>query len=338
MDSDLSDIPAAGSRRLTLWPGLWVPAAILLTGLALTLLTARLASDTAHQLARQHYQAMHQTLVSQVVIHLHSVPAATSVLATLEPALADIRDPRINLRIDTLERHSKTPLLQLGNNGNTADGQSMRTELETAGRHWMVTTAPDIRLVEWPARKTYFQILTGGLLMTGAAVLLALLLCRRGHRQHRTLQKLTSQARSGRQQITNLQVEKNVLRQALNDSESRSRDLVALSGSLICELDEQGQIGFISAHAADLIGQAPSDLLLHPFDELVAAVDHERFHQCLMATRQEPGVARVDVHLLHRSQTKPVPVVIRVMAVKDPLHGLAGYRLSALPDPNRYSG
>ena len=135
-----------------------------------------------------------------------------------------------------------------------------------------------------------------------------------------------------------MQVEKNVLRQALNDSESRSRDLVALSGAIVSELDEQGQIGFVSAQVADVLGLAPSDLVNRPFSELVAEPDRARFDQCLAAARQETALARVDVNLLHRSAERTVPAVVRVMVLKDPIHGVTGFRLSALKIANGYNG
>jgi len=338
MDSDLSDTPNPGPHRPGLWPGLWGPAVILVCGIILSLVTARLGSDMVHQLAQQHYQALHQSMVSQVVIHLASSSPEDQQLPALESSLAGALHDGISLRIDTLERHTKTPLIQLGSSRHPPRNDTLRTELETHGRHWMVTTFPDNQLLVSPARRMAWLVGTGGGIITALATLIALALCRQADLKNRAAYQLARVNQISGQRITNLQVEKNVLRQALNDSESRSRDLVALSGAIVSELDEQGQIGFVSAQVADMLGLAPSDLVNQSFSDLVAAPDRERFEQCLQAARQDTALARVDVHLLHRSAERTVPVVLRVMVLKDPIHGVTGYRLSALTDTNGYSG
>ncbi|QFS88872.1 MULTISPECIES: PAS domain-containing protein [unclassified Marinobacter] len=338
MDSDLSDIPDPGPRRPVLWPGLWGPAVILVCGVILSLLTARLASDMAHQLAHQHYQALHQSLVSQVVVHLARQSQADDQLQELRDTLATGLHDGISLRIDTLERHTKKPLIQLGSARHPAGNDALRTELQTNGRHWMVTTWPDSRLLASPARRMGWLVGASGGMITAVATLLALALCRQAARKDDNGHRLAGLNRIADQRITNLQVEKNVLRQALNDSESRSRDLVALSGAIVSELDEQGQIGFVSAQVADVLGLAPSDLINRPFSELLAEPDRERFYQCLAAARQETTLARVDVNLLHRSAERTVPAVVRVMVLKDPIHGVTGFRLSALNIANGYNG
>jgi PAS domain-containing protein len=338
MDSDLSDIPDPGPRQPGLWPGLWGPAVILICGVILSLLTARLASDMAHQLAHQHYQALHQSLVSQVVIHLARLSPEDEQLQELRDSLATGFHDGISLRIDTLDRHTKTPLIHLGSSRHPPRNDTLRTELETNGRHWMVTTFPENQLLVSPARRMGWLVATLGAVITALATLIALALCRQVDQKNRAAYQLAGVNQISDQRITNLQVEKNVLRQALNDSESRSRDLVALSGAIVSELDEQGQIGFVSAQVADMLALAPSDLVNQSFSDLVAAPDRERFEQCLQAARQDAALARVDVHLLHGSAERTVPVVLRVMVLKDPIHGVTGYRLSALTDTNGYSG
>jgi PAS domain S-box-containing protein len=338
MDSDLSDIHGPGPRRPGLWPGLWAPATVLVFGVILSLMTARFASDLTYQLAYQHYQAQHQSLVSQVVIHLARVSQENEQLPELRNTLARGLPDGVSLRVDTLERHTKKPLIQLGSARHPAGNDALRTELHTSGRHWMVTTLPDTQFLASPARRMGWLVGASGGIISALATLLALGLCRQAARKDDNGHRLARLNRIADQRITNLQVEKNVLRQALNDSESRSRDLVALSGAIVSELDEQGQIGFVSAQVADVLGLAPSDLVNRPFSELVAEPDRERFDQCLAAARQEATLARVDVNLLHRSAERTVPAVVRVMVLKDPIHGVTGFRLSALKIANGYNG
>lgn len=332
MDSDLSDIAPSGHHHTTLWPGLWAPALILLVGVVISLVTARQAFDTSQHLAQQHYQAMHQALVRQVVIYLQNPSTPSRGVQALEVALAEGLHDDIGLRIDTLARHTKTPMLQLGHTSRLAGQHTLRTELETADQHWMVTTIPGDRLLAMPARQTRWRVVAGGLSTTAFATLAALVLCRQNYRNKRTIDQLTSNQLASNQQVTNLQVEKNVLRHALNDSESRSRDLVALSGAIIGELDEHGRIGFLSAQAADLLGHAPSDLVDQPFSELIPEPDRLRFNRCLEAARRDQTMARIDLNLLHRNTELTVPMVVRIMALKNPLHGVTGYRLSAVSD------
>ncbi|GGC65626.1 PAS domain-containing protein [Marinobacter halophilus] len=331
MDSDLYDISPSGPRRYYLWPGLWAPALILLAGVVVSLVTAREASDATQHLAQQRYQAMHQALVGQVVIHLQNSSAQNGNARSLEVALAEALHDDMGLRIDTLERHTKTPVLTLGTIENTA--QSLRTELQTNGQHWMVTTIPGARLLEQPTRQIRWQVLAGGALITTLATLLALALCRQSHRKTLAIGQLMSHQVAIEQQLTNLQVQKNVLRHALNDSESRSRDLVALSGAIIGELDEHGHIGFLSAQAADFLGRAPADLVDQPFTGLITEPDRLRFNQSLAAARQDKTMARVDLNLLHRNTELTVPMIVRVMALTNPVHGVTGYRISAVPGP-----
>lgn len=331
MDSDLSDISPVDHHRRALWPGLWAPAVILLVGVVVSLTTARLVSDSAQNLAQQHYQAMHQALVRQVAMHLQTASGPGVGVQSLEVDLAQGLHEDIGLRIDTLERHTKTPVLQLGNiNLLAGHDRTLRTELETDNEHWMVTTLPSKRLLASPAKQANWLVMVGGLTITMCAVLAALMLCRQNHRNNRVIGQLMNHQLANDQQVTNLQVEKNVLRHALNDSESRSRDLVALSGAIIGELDEHGRIGFLSAQAADLLGRAPSDLVDQPFTELVPEPDRRRFSQCLEAARHDQTMARIDLNLLHRNTELAVPMVVRVMALKNPLHGVTGYRLSAV--------
>ncbi|MFO8141944.1 MAG: PAS domain-containing protein [Marinobacter sp.] len=331
MDSDLSDIAPSG-HHATLWPGLWAPALILLVGVVISLVTARQASDTTQHLAQQRYQAMHQALVRQVIIYLQNPSTPSGGVPALEVALAEGLHDDMGLRIDTLERHTKTPVLQLGNTRHLAGHHTLRTELETDDQHWMVTTIPGDLLLALPARQTSWLVVAGGLTITALATLAALVLCRQNHRNRRTIGQLMRSQLASNQQVTNLQVEKNVLRHALNDSESRSRDLVALSGAIIAELDEHGRIGFLSAQAADLLGHAPSELVDQPFSELVPEPDRLRFSQGLEAARRDQTMARIDLNLLHRNTELTVPMVVRIMALHNPLHGVTGYRLSAVSD------
>jgi len=329
MDSDASRTQALNSRRFSLWPGSWAAALIALSGLALTLLTSQLVTDASRQLAKEHFQQLHGTLVSQVITRIQASPDTAYALAALEQSLGSNLPEGLSLRLDTLERHTKTPLLQLGDSTSTGQNETLRTELDIAGNHWMLTTGAGDQLLGAGANQYHWMVITGGSAMTLTATLLALLLCHKLHMLNLTLCQQDRHHRHLDRQVANLKTEKNILRQALDDSESRCRDLINLSGGLVGQLDEHGHIGYLSDQAADLLGIAPSDLINHPFTTLVSEQERTRFSQCLESARREVAIARVDLQLIHQVDQLPVQVVLRVMALRDTVYGLTGFRLSA---------
>lgn len=325
-------------RSQRVWPGLWIPLAILLAGVIATGLTASLEARRAQALADTRYQAHHQALVNHLLIHAWGLPAGAiasdaDTTAWLQSLFSDTVPSFLGLRIDTLERHTKSPLLEIQVGAELDPSRALRTEISPGEQHWMLTTVPLPSPLERAARQSQRTIWVAGLAMTLIAVLLTLTLCRRLHHQRTQLNTAAHQATGADHQIINLQVEKAILRQALNDSEQRSRDLVALSGSIVCELDETGTIGFMSPQIAELIDHAPSDLTGRPFEDLIAASYRDNYRLTLTAARKEGRIERIDLPLQHRDNEHEVAVVLRVRALKDPVHGLAGFRLSAQPLP-----
>lgn len=320
------------SKRTGLWPGLWIPLVILVGGLIVTGVAARTEAEQARQLAEARYQAEHQALVNRLLAIAPDYLEQGGPPSSWLPTLFDNGLPAgLGLRIDTLQRHTKVPLLQIGVNGQMDPTRTLRTEIQPAGQDWMVTTVPNQPLLGAAAREASATIWLVGLMISAAAAGLSLLLCRRLHRQSRSLRELQSLSAAAQQRISTLQVEKNVLRQALNESEERSRDLVSLSGAMVCELDEHGVIGFVSAQSADLLREAPSDLTGRRFVELIRPEFRDNFEKTLVASRQERQSERIDLILIHRHDERGLPATIRIKALTDPLHGLTGYRLSATP-------
>ena len=329
MDSGLDTTSVTSGTLRYLWPGLWVPAVILVLGITMSLLAANLAATQAEELTRQHYHARHQALVSLVTSHLRGPDGIDA--GALKTALATALPEHLSLRIDKLDRHTKQPWLELGQTEVPLSGLALRSELEAAGSKWMVTTLPGAGMLANPAQNVYRMILAGGITLTLLAFVLSLYLCRQIQRRQEVIGHQHRKMRIQKQQIANYQVEKAVLRQALNESEVRSRDLVTLSGAITAELDDQGKIGYISSMAADLLHQAPSDLDQRVFSELVTETDQQRFIECLKASRNDHNVARVDLTLTGRDGESVVPVILRIKALRDTVQGITGYRLSAQP-------
>ncbi|MBW4934857.1 PAS domain-containing protein [Marinobacter sp. F4206] len=319
------------SGQTGLWPSLWIPLVILIAGIAATATTAHLESSRARQLAEAHYQAQHQALVNLL---LARVPARASENASTREWLQSVFDealpPSLGVRVDTLARHTKRPLLQIRTEGSIDPTRALRTEVNYGDFSWMLTTVPARSMLEQAANTARRNVWLAGAALTIVATLLALFQCRRLHTQSLQIADLEHRETGADQHITNLQVEKSILRQALDDSEQRSRDLVALSGAIISELDEMGLIGFISPQVAELLERAPADLTGEPFERLIASESRENFRRALTAARSDHSIERIDLPLLHRDEETVLNVAMRILALQDPIHGLTGYRLSAV--------
>ncbi|AZT85541.1 histidine kinase [Marinobacter sp. NP-4(2019)] len=322
-----------GQILRSLWrPFLWVPLVVLVAGLTVTAFTAEQLANHTRILAEHAYRAQHDALVNR----LHAQAVAQSPERQVEEWLASVfSTPYPNLasiRVDTLERHTKMPLFQSGALFALDDSRSLRSEIDLDQHHWLITTMPDNTLFRQKADTARYATWTAGAIITAIGVVLTLLLCARIHALRDQLNHRLLATEKLDQQLGNIQVEKSILRQALNDSEQRSRDLVALSGAMIGELDEQGCIGFISANVAEWLERAPADLSGTPFEDLVAPDNRSNFRRALAAARSEKQMHRIDLALLTADQDENiVPATLRILALQDPVHGFTGYRISARP-------
>ncbi|WP_372994189.1 PAS domain-containing protein [Marinobacter sp.] len=322
-------------RKPTLWPGLWIPLLLVAIGLMVTGLTANKEAQRAMALAEARYYAQHQALVNHLLANVpdRSGPEEGNqqpVSAWLQTLFDDTLPDSLGLRIDTLERHTKMPLLEIRTNGPVDPTRALRTEVSPLNHHWILTTVPSPESLEKVAHAARRTVWIAGLALCAVVAVLILLLNRRLHRQALHISGLEQREIGADHQIANFQVEKSILRQALNDSEQRSRDLVALSGAVIWELDEDARIGFVSPQIAELLDRAPADLVGQPLESLVAPAFQANFRRALEAARSDSSIERIDLLLLHRDQENEIPVVLRVRALKDPVHGLSGFRVSTL--------
>ena len=237
----------------------------------------------------------------------------------------------LRLAVYDSSQHARTPFFY------THAGSQALDETPTAGaasiltfadRQWLLRSALSPSVLPRPPAVLIW--LPGLLLSLVAAALIGWLGYQLILQQRAIDHEHTGQAQL-KAQLRNLQVEKDVLRQALEESEERSRDLVALAGGFIAELDEQGLIGFISAQVDALAGYAPADLIERNFASLICPDSKIRFEEAMTAARQEKTMTRVDLSLLH-AEGMPLPYTLRIKPVIDPLSGCAGFRLSGTPD------
>lgn len=229
------------------------------------------------------------------------------------------------IRIHDLDQHSKTPLYETGTIEETGYLQQ-RSELSVGNRSWLLATYARPGELAPGAWHSWQSVWLTGLTITGLFALVCYLLGRRTSRlqsgNRECLQKLKEQ----RQQLGNLRVEKNIIRQALEECEQRTRDLVELSPDITAELDESGRIGFISGQVADQLGQAPADLDGQPLSNLLAERHRQVLTTALEAARQEHTIQTTDIRLLNREGDE-VNARVRILSLRNAVYGCTGYRL-----------
>ena len=322
-----TDTPGLSDTALAAYARLWLtPLLMLLIGVAVTAFAAHIIERGAKQQAMQLFEARHQALVARLAANDRLVPGSQAFASQISAFLPE----GLSVRIDTLETHTKNPAFLAETGHHQADDRTVRSEIKLAGSAWLISSTPDHRLLAAHGRVVTQTIWLAGLTISIAGALLSALLGFRWHRQVQANIELVRQEASTNRELTNAHTEKRILRQALDDSEQRSRDLVSLSGALVCEVDENGNAGYVSAQAAELLGMAPADLAGVALESLMADPDRTNFIATLDAARQERQMQRMDLTLIDASQ-QPVPVTLRVLALHDTLHGFSGFRLTLQP-------
>lgn len=247
----------------------------------------------------------------------------------LSGQLDSLHDDRWQLAVHDTSQHARHPMFTLPALGPVNEDAAIRTSVNVADRHWMLTTTPSLKWQESIVRAAAVPVwLLGTVLSLAAAALCAGLIW-----QRQTL----SRSLHGRQilngqlqrQLANTRVEKSILHQSLADSDDRSRDLIELYGGIICELDDQQRIGYISPQAVDMLGWPVPELLETSLANLVSSADQPRLNETLTTARREPGVHRIDIQLTGAAQ-QILPVTLRVKALKNPLSGCIGFRVSMI--------
>src|SRR5690606_28109983 len=172
---DLRNTPGT---RFRFWPGLWMPGVILGIGILVSVALANALARTIADLGLEAYHARHQALVATIAAQLQQTPGH-HLPSSLSSSLAADLPEGLQLRIDTLARHTKQAVLELGNVDEPRNSEALRTELTLPGRHWMVTTTPNAGWIDQTSNLARWQILTAGAGISVLAALLMLIACRR---------------------------------------------------------------------------------------------------------------------------------------------------------------
>lgn len=275
-----------------------------------------------------------QSDASRVTVTRLFIPASNNewLSLTVDPArwLQDFIDPHVSaaiqLTVHDLSQHEKVPLVSFIPEGELAPDRALRSIIAFGNRQWMLTSTPSDALKAGTSHIFVTGLIGGVLGIIAALVVVALtrqlrLARAQRERSHRTNVRLG-------QQLDNSDVEKRILKQALGNSELRSRDLVELIGGFVCELDDQLRIVYISPQVDSMLDLPPAEMVEKPFEQWVSPPHRENFAATVQAARREKHMQRVDLDLLAGDDTLLL-TTLRVKAVSDPLSGCTGYRMTA---------
>jgi CHASE1-domain containing sensor protein len=249
----------------------------------------------------------------------------------LEHQLSGIHDTRWQVEIHDISQHARQPLATLPAASPPAgDIPATRSTLTLANRQWMLSTRPAGDWLDSLRQQALWPAWLTGLTITLLATLLTALACWQLITQKRLLQRRTIRARRLGQQLDNTRVEKTILHHSLQESDRRARDLIELGAGIFAELDEGRHIGYLSAQTATLLDIPSTELVGTPLDALFAEEEKREIAMTFDAARRDQGIQRLDTELVTRDGLA-LPVSLRVKALKDPLSGCAGFRVSITP-------
>ncbi|MDI9243930.1 PAS domain-containing protein [Marinobacter sp. CHS3-4] len=300
------------------------PLLILLSGLVLTMVMANRVEQQAFDQTNALFQAQHTAMINALTGGYRDLkPDSQTFSSRFNSQIPD----GVSVRIDSLKTHSKAPAFESSTGHQPKPGSSLRSEVGLAGQTWLISSMPDRIWYQERAIALTKPVWVFGLTLTALGVLVCGAVALRWRRQAINIRKIEQKHKSQSRELRNTQTEKRILRQALEDSEQRSRDLVSLSGGIVCELDENGLAGFVSARMSDMLGFAPADLSGEQVAALIAEPDQQAFADALSSARQDRQMQRLDLTLI-TANSQPMPATLRVLALHDTLHGFSGYRLS----------
>ena len=249
----------------------------------------------------------------------------------LRHRLSGLHDERWQVEIHDISQHAHRPLATLPAAQPLAtDFPPIRSVITLANREWMVSTYPAAGWLDELRQQARLPLWLTGLLITLLSTGLCGWACHRLIARERHLLHRNRRSRRLKQQLDNTGIEKNILYHSLQQGDRRTQDLIELNSGIFAELDEQRRIGYLSPQAAVLLGIPTTELTDSPLDTLFAADMHQELAMLFDAARQGQSVERLDTEVVTRDGP-PLPVTLRAKAIRDPLSGWSGFRVSLTP-------
>lgn len=249
----------------------------------------------------------------------------------MEQLLERLHDPRWRVEIHDISQYARHPLATLPSATPIAgDVPATRSTLTLANRQWMLSTHPSEAWLDQLGQQAMWPAWLTGLAVTLLASGLTAWASWRMVYLKRLLRRRTRRTRHLGRQLDNTRVEKNILHHSLQESDRRARDLIELGAGIFAEVDEGRHIGYLSPQAATLLDIPSTELAGKPLDTLFADDEQQDLAMTFDAARRDQGIQRLDTAVITRDG-ESLPVTLRVKALKDPLSGCAGYRVSVTP-------
>ncbi|SET46817.1 CHASE domain-containing protein [Marinobacter segnicrescens] len=249
----------------------------------------------------------------------------------LERQLDGLHDTRWQVEVHDISQHARQPLATLPSATPPAtDTPATRSTLTLANRQWMLSTRPADAWLGSLRQQALWPAWLVGLAVTLLAASLTAWACWQLMAHKRLLYRRTRRARRLGQQLDNTRVEKNILHHSLQESDRRARDLIELGGGIFAELDEGRHIGYLSPQAAILLDIPSTELIGTPLDALFAEEGKRDLAMTFDAARRDQGIERLDTEMVTQDG-RSLAITLRVKALKDPLSGCAGFRVSLTP-------
>ncbi|MFE8070200.1 PAS domain-containing protein [Marinobacteraceae bacterium S3BR75-40.1] len=193
-----------------------------------------------------------------------------------------------------------------------------------ANREWLLQSLP-VTTLPMRIQGILQAVLIVGLGLSLIVFLMLFRLLRRWVAAREEIDTLHEDWSRDRSALQNKAIEKQVLAHALEDSEKRTRDYIALQDGFAYELDDAWRIGFLSPQIHELIDKPPAELAQKSLLDLVVEEDRGRVEEALRACLRDREIARIDTRFISHSG-EPVAVTLRVKAVMDAINECMGYR------------
>lgn len=236
----------------------------------------------------------------------------------------------ISTELFDLNQQSKIPIYSwFGEQANLVsiktDNVRARETIPFADRQWLVISTPTHRYLSSQRSNAPRNLLLGGLLLTALAYISL-------HWSYRVRLKLATSLASVKEKqdidsraLQNKLIEKGVLSRALEDSEKRCRDVIALSRDYTWETDTNSEYTFLSPQAAKIKGFPPKQLAGKSFFECLVEEDRIKAQEAFQASQKTQSNIEIELRFIGPSGESKTEL-IRAVPLADTIGRWDGFR------------
>lgn len=264
----------------------------------------------------------------------HLIKGFLSMVIELEPFIRSTLQgygvSSISTELFDLNQQSKNPIFTLfGKQANLASlkphNSRSRVTIPFADRQWLVMSTATQRYLNSQRSNAPRNLLFGGLLLTALAYISL-------HWSYRARLKLTEKLTTLEEKqdkesrtLQNKIIEKDVLSRALEDSEKRCRDIIALSRDYTWETGINYEYTYLSPQAAEIKGFPPKQLAGKNFFECLIEEDREKAKEALQSAQKTQS--NIELELSFKGPSGEVfKELIRATPLTDTIGRQDGFR------------